>query len=337
MIKLFRSIQSELVPVIEMTRTTSFGSVTAKIRPYMQFFFWLGQGPSPVALQKLSTKVKILRSLPTLFSALCHVCLFTSGAILQNVYRETYGKHNNLITNLYLIMELTTNMIIYLQCAINKDVLSKIVGEFTEVAQMISSNFECQPEWDKSFKRIRMKMFCILFAYLVDSCIYLVPTLKVGKRMGLSLHFDILQSGSTIGCMHSLLYINLLDFYMKSLNTTLKYSMPRDIHTMADGDEQIVFLKKMKMIHFRLWSIAQDISQFFGFGLGAILLRNFVDSTFGIYWAFLIINNQEKIPLIQMIRAYVVCILLPMIKCIKITFRSDLWNCQCGCCICFDN
>lgn len=267
----------------------------------MQFFFWLGHGPSP----ELSTKSKILQMLPSTLFIVYHTCVFTSGGVLQNVYRETYGKHNNLITNFYLITEITTNVILYWQFVVNKGVLNKAVREFHEVAQMIYVNFGCQPELNKPFRRIRMKMFWILLTYTMDSCIYLVPSLKVGKRLGLSLHFDVLQSATTIGCMHGVLYINLLNLYMKTLNQILKcHSMTSEIHHTM-GNEQVVLLNKMKMIHFRLWNIAQDINRFFGCGLGAMLLRNFVDSTFGIYWAFLITSNRGTTNLIQLIRTYV--------------------------------
>lgn len=287
-----------------MAKTTSFETITARLRPYLLFFFWVGQGPAPESPQKLSIKSKILRMLPSTFFTLFHLCLFTVGAVLQNVYRKTHGKHNNLITNFYLIIEITTNFIIHMQCITSKSVLNKAVREFNDVAHMISSNFGCQPELDKLFKRIRMTMFAILLTYVLDICLYLVPTLAVGKKLKLSLLLDVLQSATAIGCMHGVLYINLLNFYMTTLNKSLEgHSVCSGIHH-AMGNEEFVFLNKMKMIHFRLWNIAQNVNRFFGCGLGAILLRNFVDATFGIYWAFLIINNRSAISLIQLIRTY---------------------------------
>lgn len=239
--------------------------------------------------------------MPNTLFLLGHIGLYTSGVVMQNVYRETYGKQNNLITNFYLITEFISNMIIYLQCATNQFVLNKTVREFDEVAQMIRLNFGCEPELNTLFKQIRKKMFWILLTYTIEFIIYLLPLTVTGTKLLLSLHLDVLQSGTIIGCMHGILYINLLNFYMKTLNQIFIHSMSNEIHHIIDN-EQFVFLNKMKILHFRLWNIAQNINQFFGCGLGAIFLRNFVDATFGIYWSFLIINNRESQSLFQLIR-----------------------------------
>lgn len=269
----------------------------------MQFFFWMGQGPSPDAHKASTTGSKIFQTLPITFFVLCNISLLTSGAVLQNFYSETHGA-KNLIRNFYLITELVSNMFVYLQFAINRSELNKAVREFNEVAQMISLNFGCQPELRKLFTQIRWKMFFILITYILDICPYFLPSMVTGINLELGIHLDVLQSTTAIGCMHGVLYINLLNFYMKAMNSTLiHHSMSSEIHHTM-GNEEFVFLKKMKMIHFRLWSIAQNVNRFFGCGLGAMLLRNFMDSTFGIYWGFLIINNREKLQLIQLIRTY---------------------------------
>lgn len=267
----------------------------------MQFFFWLGQGPSPDAPLRTSANSKILQRIPNTFFIVAHVSLFISGAILQNVFTETYGKHY-LITNFYLIIELTANIIVYAQFIANKSVLNKTIHAFNEVNQMIRLNFGCQPEFDRSIGRTRMKMFCILFTFAVDISLYLLPPAMLGDKLELSVHLEVLQSATAIGCMHAVLYINLLSFYMKTLNKVLvRKSKSSGIYHTAEHD-QVLLLNKIKMIHFHFWNIAQDINRFFGCGLGAILLRNFVDSTFGIYWAFLLMDNHDPFSLIQLIR-----------------------------------
>lgn len=284
-----------------MAKTTSFEHVNSKIRPYMQFFFWMGQGPSPDAHQALTTSRKILQMLPITFFVLCNIALFTYGVVLQNFYKEGYGKHK-VIRNFYLITELASNMLVYLQFAMNKGELNKAVREFNEVARMISLNFGCQPELVKLFTQIRWKMFFISIIYVLDICPYFLPPKVAGTDLKLGVFLDVLQSTTTIASMHGILYINMLNFYMKATNSLLiRHSMSSEIHHTMDNEE-LVFLKKMKMIHFRLWNIAQNVNRFFGCGLGAILLRNFMDSTFAIYWSFLIINNREKLPLVQLIR-----------------------------------
>lgn len=267
----------------------------------MQFFFWMGQGPSPDAHQALTTSRKILQMLPITFFVLCNIALFTYGVVLQNFYKEGYGKHK-VIRNFYLITELASNMLVYLQFAMNKGELNKAVREFNEVARMISLNFGCQPELVKLFTQIRWKMFFISIIYVLDICPYFLPPKVAGTDLKLGVFLDVLQSTTTIASMHGILYINMLNFYMKATNSLLiRHSMSSEIHHTMDNEE-LVFLKKMKMIHFRLWNIAQNVNRFFGCGLGAILLRNFMDSTFAIYWSFLIINNREKLPLVQLIR-----------------------------------
>lgn len=263
----------------------------------MRFFFWLGHGPSPASPRKLSAARKILRMLPNIIFLLFDMLLVTFTIVLRDFYEDPQNR-KNLISSSYIFTELATNVIIYLQFVFNKDVLNRVVREFDEVAQVISLNFGGQPEWDKMLKQIRMKMFWISSAYILDICLYflrsLLPSMFLSKKWPSVLLYDAMRSVTVIGCMHIVLYINLLNFYLKTLNRTLiRCSTTCEIYHTMDTD-QFVFLHRIKLIHFRLWNIAQDINRFFGCGLGAILLRNFADATFGIYWAFLILNNQNS-------------------------------------------
>lgn len=149
-----------------------------------------------------------------------HTCMFASDSVLQNVYTESYGKHN-LITNFYLITEFTSNVILYSKFVVNKGILNKVVRELIEVAYMIRLIFGGQPEMNKLFKCIRMKMFWISFTYPLDICLYLLPSIVLGDKLKLSVHMEASQSATAIGCMHGLLYIKLSGFYMKTLNKTL--------------------------------------------------------------------------------------------------------------------
>lgn len=263
----------------------------------MRFFFWLGHGPSPASPRKLSTARKILRMLPNTIFLLFDILLVTFTVVLRDFYSEPQNK-KSLISSLYIITEFATNIIIHLQFVFNKDVLNRVVREFDEVAQVISLNFGSQPEWDKMLKRIRTKMFWISSVYTLDICLYflraLLPSMFLSKKWPSVLLYDVMRSVTVIGCMHIVLYIKLLNFYLKTLNKTLiRYSTSCEIYRTMDND-QFVFLHRIKLIHFRLWNIAQDINRYFGCGLGAILLRNFADATFGIYWAFLILNNKNS-------------------------------------------
>lgn len=277
-------------------------NLVTKIQPYTKFFYSLGQCPyATLFVFKKQPKLhKLLTNLPQILYWTLFIGLFITGILYENSHKKNPGKPSNVLFYIYYIMEFTVNSIIYFQCIFNTSALKDAIREFKEVTDMFQTSFGHQIDFNKYFIRIWKKILLIGFAFLVKTIIFMFPPKVRAKKYFSSFQLDILQSTIMIAIIQSLFYIDLLNFFLKNLNSIIENDA--DSKQYTNREKQQTYLKNIKIIHYRLWRIAQQINRFFGWGLIAIILRNFLDSSFAIYWTFMIIKKNPKYPLIKMIR-----------------------------------
>lgn len=260
--------------------------ITSKISPYFLFFYYVGQSPSLF----LKSPLRLFQRFPTLPSIifLClHSGLFFTGVIYQFIL-QTY-QANNLIICLYFVTELIVSSVIFVQSKIYRITLEQIHDEIKSVATLFPSECDFIGRFRQSLKYFRNKMIAVSTIFIVDNTLNLIPYLDIEKHLFADLHLTILQTATVIACMHGMLYIDLLNFNLTMLNSLIDRQM-----TDTGFDVKIDLLKKSHWIHFKLWNIAKNISQSFGWGIGAILIRNFLDISFIIYWTFVEISRHEN-------------------------------------------
>lgn len=100
---------------------------------------------------------------------------------------------------------------------------------------------------------------------------------------------------STLVKLHVLIQLELLKFFLKHTthwlqSRTVKFSASKSFHQNADlvhemnGYTEVLHLK---LVHFKLWEVSTSVNRIFGWSMGAIIFRNFIEMAYGSYWFYL--------------------------------------------------
>lgn len=274
--------------------------VHGSLKFYAKLFYVVGQSPAINTNNCLfsSKKSGFLWEVPTLAFIVISMVLLASAIILQNLFRDSYGEPNGLITNLTIFSECSANFIFYIQCIRNHGNLNEVWRYPKDIYHLVKGNYKCQINVDLIKTRIFRKMFLIFISYLIEICFY-VAWCFVADNWYIRIHLKAFKFTSVMACMHAIMYTELLHFYLEHLNATIV----KDLETNEPLDN-VVYIKAhqfestfdkmrtMKNIHFRLWKIGQEINLYFGWGLVAIITRNFLNATYDIYWMLLLVNGE---------------------------------------------
>lgn len=272
------------------------------LRPYLKLFYFTGQSPSINLANYLckTQKENIIEKLPALLFIILATMLFTSSVILQNFMKDSYGESNSMIANLSILTECSSNYIFYMQCLYNGGSLGEVWNAFKDIYLLFKTNFKYHIDSDVYLKRTFWKIFMIFVSYFMEISFY-VPWCFVGRGWYIGIHLKGFQFASVVANIQAVMYVELLHFYLEHLNVVIIETpennelITNDITFIKTNQSEVAIdnLKMFKNIHFRLWKVTQEINTFFGWGLAAIIIRNFLDASYDIYWAFLIINNAK--------------------------------------------
>lgn len=171
--------------------------------------------------------------------------------------------------------------------------------EFIDLLSEINVYFMMHLYHTISHKRLVKRFFCqiliIFVAYIVYISMFFVNNILRQKNNPNLWQIKLIKIIIAVNILHSAFYINALDYYLEQL----VFVIHRDT---IDEDLMVkIRMKKMKlqryrdvqsklrhykMIHIRIWDLAQLINQFFGWYLTAQFTQMYVEFLYTLYWLF---------------------------------------------------
>lgn len=150
--------------------------------------------------------------------------------------------------------------------------------------------------------------FCWLAVLLLSSSVITWTVRKsihsVVANTSLENGLLVSQSVAVVVNLHIIIHVELLDFFYVNVNDWLKsqvqlFTVPR----VFDGHNAIVtqtctgytHVRHIKCIHFQLWDISRHINTIFGWSIVAVVIRNWVEVAYSVYWIYLywILNGNR--------------------------------------------
>lgn len=285
--------------------------INQKLKPYFQFFYLMGH--SSHSLHEVSSNKSIryrsfVNQLPAFLWILWTISLLILGIKFHIDYNERTQFQNLLISILFMILESSVSITIYLQCFFKQSMLKSIIEHFQFLVNYFECKFQFQISLSQYMRETRRDFLKIASLFIVGITVYgLTKILLVKRKDGmLSFYIDAMQISVIIAPMHCILYINLTKYMMSKLNELIMQN--HDCNQINVNSKQFVrlyrrqfcdenrriLIKRMKLIYYRLWRITQLISDFFGWIIAAIVIQNFVFVTFGFYWGYVILINKKN-------------------------------------------
>lgn len=279
----------------------------ALIRIYVNFFYFSGQ--TPYLNYRLHGKSnenskwhRLILKIPALFMFVVNLTLCVATISLINIFPYQVGSLNASV-NVFLVCELTKVFAVLHRNLAFNDLEYEILQNFQSVELLFRSSLQ-RPISFTLFKRNFTKKLCLAFGSFILLLIFISVRHTVHGRMTLpNVMVEVVRFISIIVCTHALLFIDLMTFYLKHLNAIIA----GEINNGSTDEEHVFVVKnlrtsdvirkqldKYKAIYFRLWRIAEQLNEYFGWSLLALMMLFFVDFVISVIWQLKVLNDFTK-------------------------------------------
>lgn len=303
----------------------NISTVCPKMKKFLIFFYLMGHSPiSRLASDRRRFQRKnhkIIQRIPATGFFMLMTYLFLLGLYIHyKAIQESEEVPNIIMSNLYLTVEYITDGIIFSQCLFHGKSLQSAVNSLHFLKEYFHMKFNHELKFDAYYQRTSRGMLFSGLVYLGGTIIYtVVKILFISREEGImSYLIDSLQLPTVVVIMHSILYINLVTFYMEQMSCVIQKRYVCQICGMQKHLNwnkqcrrnmcdliQLTTIKRLKLVYYRLSRITNEINDYFGLSLGAAILRNFVDVSFSCYWGYtILVTKRPKITLIGPIACF---------------------------------
>lgn len=271
----------------------------ALIRPYMRIFYLLGQTLFPLDYyfcEKRDKRTKWHRfalMLPTIITFVVKLTLCVASISLINIYGEEISITYDIMTDIFLFCEMAKIFAVLYQNFAYQDLIGNILRDFHAIELLFESTLHHRITF-VSFRRTYTRKIRLAFgSYAMLLILFSAYYFLYGEIDLYDVFIKIMQFVSVSVYMYVLLFIDLVSFYLKHLNTVIVM----DSSERGASNVNVFVVKKVrtadmirrqttkyKFIHFRLWKTTQQINEFFGWTLITILLQSFVEFVYDSIW-----------------------------------------------------
>lgn len=282
-------------------------SFIALIRPYLRFFYLFGQTLYPLNYTLREKKDKrskwhqiIILVLPTMVMFAFNLTLCFATLTLININMGPVVKSVYISLNILMLCELIKIFAALHQNVAYKETMGEILRNFQCVELLFRSILQ-RPIIFTPFKRAFTKRLFWAFGSFIMLIISVSIHHYLYRKSTLSdVMLETMKFISIIVYMHVLLYIDLLAFCLKHLNK----SIARET-SIYDADNELVFvvkkrhtadmicelLFKYEMIYFRIWKIANQLNEYFGWTVLVLTMRSFIELVIFTKWPLRLLND----------------------------------------------
>lgn len=265
----------------------------------MTIFYLLGQALYPLNYYLSDKKHKpkqwnrFLLMLPTIFIttfkfAICVICLHYNN---KNFVKE--HESDIIMGVLFVSCEICKTVAVLYQNVAYENLAAEILENFQTIEYLYRNDLH-RPISFTSFSRQYIKKMCLaLAAYLQVLVFFALQYSFLDEFNLISVLIKVMQLISVIVFLNIVYYVDLLTFNLRHLNTTIAkdtidYRRVRVsvfvVKTSKTIESMCFKLNKYKHVHFCLWKGSEQINEYFGWTLMAIMLQSFIDMVYISHW-----------------------------------------------------
>lgn len=290
----------------KLTRAVIEMSFIALIRPYIRFFYLFGQTLYPLnhtlrdKKDKRSKWHQMTLVLPTMVMFAINLTLCFATLTLININAGPVVKSVYISVNILLLCELIKIFAIVHQNVAYEESMREMIRNFQCVELLFRSILQ-RPIMFASFKRAYTRRLFWAFGSFIMLIVFVAIHHYLYRQSTLSdVMLETMKFISIVVYMHVLLYIDLLAFYLKHLNKSIAREtgiynadiefvfLVKKVHT-ADLICELLF--KYEMIYFRIWNIAEQLNEYFGWTVLVLTMRSFVELVIFTKWPLRLLND----------------------------------------------
>lgn len=226
---------------------------------------------------------------------------------LEVIYiRHFYSGVGEIIFSIFIFTFLSSEIFIQFTIVLERKNFKKLHRLYNFTEKYMRTRARCSIEFNQFQKRIYLLAIFVLvphvLTFILQSGVFQTNIDKVFDIIFVCFYFL-----STLVKLHIIMHVELLKYFLKITRHWLRTRTPE---YSATGLCQLFKVQSMnryseilhlKLIHFKLWEISINVNRIFGFSLEAIILRNFIETTYGAYWVYLfLIKDMTFLTLLRM-------------------------------------
>lgn len=281
-----------------------FQMLKARRFSILPWFFFIFAATIAIPIRDNKKVIKFVQCIPQILSLL--FIFQSSYELIQSSLQRPKMAHFYVAVWLGLI----PNVIMIFSCIFHKNTTERIHRCLTLVFDKMEHSFELEIEMSSFKQNFRLKMLqnisLFVLLYVLKSLSYQIGSVKVVSPFSNVL--DILYFVQTlyrlISILYSILFIDLLAFSLKVLNSKLD-SIWNDLHlSNAHALKLREVLHCVKKVHYDLHVISQLVSQVFGWFIVTIFLYSVSTIVTNAFWTFIYIAATRDFSAFAIIRNY---------------------------------
>lgn len=237
----------------------------------------------------------VLRYVPTIFLLLLATTLSIT-AIIYQLYLEAarIDRTDSIVGTVFIFSELIGSLTVIGQSFFRRHQLSHLIDNFYDIERYLRLHFHLIQDY-RAFRQ--NYLWCVTIA----TCLYtLMIVLKltmptIYNILMLEIAISVMRLLSLIARLHVLFYVSLLRHFMRhSVKETL-FGRMNLVHgvVMWRLDDVVTVIRQMKCLHFKLYELAMQISDVFGWNMVAQSVECFFDGAYGVYWIFFYLQKDD--------------------------------------------
>lgn len=276
-----------------------FGALTHRFKIFFSFFGFVHFSARTRVLSTCSTR--FARNLPAICYLLILIVLYMNSLYFQYGFANFHQTVKTIIVYTNISSEALLQISIIAQALVFHKQLKKLCSTYEFIQRYMKSRMGRCVKFNEFQKRISHLVIVVIVPYLGTAILRktLITNHTDTVFNDIVLTFYFLSSMAQI---HIIVHIELLNYFLtltkqwlhtrsSDFSATRLYQR-KDLLKMQqlNGYNEVLHLK---LIHFKLWEVSININKIFGWSLGAIFLRNFIEIAYGAYWIYMF-SSQGK-------------------------------------------
>lgn len=266
------------------------------IQPFLNLFYYLGQSPFQQKNPIEKRRFQISKNLFLLAHGILSGMLTISIIYYLNFRESDWSRTDRVLIILIALCEAVRIASVLIQCIFSKNHLASVNSTFRMLERFYAIHLGHSISYRAFRRQYKIKATALCIVFIPQFVIFLRKTAVHGMTLAMQVKF--MQIIKLVSILHNIFYIDLLNFYFAELNAVIRKDLTnnivgKNVSYVSKSTPNLLICEKLrcyKTVHFHMWTMAQQISDFFGWSLVATILYIFVELVHATYFFILRIH-----------------------------------------------
>lgn len=247
----------------------------------------------------------IYKCVPFIPVSVLSVVVFSSfffAFYAQNSLTSYYEAIDAIQSYSLILSEYITNLTVIGQSFLYRRNFIQLHQKFVDIVSYANTRIKCYIQFD-SFHQKYLKLVYILSGIFILTVVVRHVVWSAVANVYVQDSLLTLQLFSIIVTLHAVFYIGLVIYLMDNINNCYQAKLQvsgciltPSHHFLCSGYENdLISLKRLKHLHYKLWEITKFVNQTFGWSITTLIFRNWIEIAYSIYWMYIYMMTDQKL------------------------------------------